>query len=85
MALVRFCLTHRLLDLYLNDFLNRGDVWKFCWKGRFTRNGETVFRTWCVPGSCNYNPPTLTRYLLDMLTPIDQPLDKLEDLKPDEM
>ena len=26
----------------------------------------------------------LTRFL-DMLTPIDQPLDKLEDLEPDEM
>jgi hypothetical protein len=33
-------------------------------------------------------PPSLlssTHILLDMLTPIDQPLDKLEDLQGDEM
>ena len=25
------------------SFCNRGDVWKFCWKGCFTRNGEAIF------------------------------------------
>ena len=44
---------------------------------RFIWIYSTLDPTWCI---ASWNFPHL-----EMLTPIDQPLDKLEDLHPDEM
>ena len=64
--------------------INRQDVWEFCGARRTAGYGERVIRTRCVCLLYAIFPSAISDWMaVDMLTPIDRPLDNLEDLTPE--
>lgn len=63
----------------------RRNVRKFRWPRRIPRDGEAVLRCGCVHITQARGSRSELTSSTEMLTPIDQPLDSLADLRPDEM